>query len=380
MTELAIDVTPLQSEHRWRGVGVYVRELVSWIEREAPLKPVYLASTVARDALEGLVPPERTVYLYRPHRPAQVYWVYNEAFLRQGLRKTRPKVFFAPDFNGLVLNPHGKTVAALHDLSALKLARENGHRPFPPSLSEGLSALRWRVYYRKLARVDHIIARSETVKADAMQLLGIPPEKLSVVCQGLNRALFTPSTGKGPYATHPPYFVHLGGRNANKNQARILEAFARIALEFPEVHLYFAGPWNPSDLRWLEAERQRLGLADRVRHLGYVRDEEVSSLYGNAVALVFPSLEEGYGLPVLEAMASGGPVITSNRSSMPELAGEAAMLVDPLSVTEIARAMRALLVDPALRERYRQLGLRRAAAYSWQAFAEETLRVLVGLL
>lgn len=369
---MLIDATPLQSEHRLRGVGAYLRQLILAIEALGEVRPEYLVSTIGLEHVEGILPKDRLSKRYRPHQPAQVYWLYNELFLRRALYQLKPKVFFAADFNGLVVNPFGWTVAVLYDLTAIKL--QAGARMNPSLL---LSELRWRVYYhKKLRRADRIVAISHSAKRDAVELLGIPESTIQVIHLGIDHHHFTPSMGKGRYAKHGPYFVNIGGRNDNKNQARLLEAFARVAKNDPNVQLFFAGPWHDSDLAWLRASRDRLGLGERVRHLGYVSEDDLPSLYGNALAFVFPSLEEGFGLPVLEAMASGTPVITSNRSSLPEVAGEAALLVDPLSVAALAEAMRVVLDQADQRQAYREKGVRWAANFTWQKTAQETLKAL----
>ena len=368
-----IDATPLQSEHRHRGVGAYVRHFIDEGEA-AGRRPHYLLSTVGP---QPALPVERTLRLYRRHAPAQLYWLHNEWALRRAFRRRRPRLFFAPDFNGLVRNPYGATVALLHDLAELKLRLEGGHRSggdLRARLGEALSELRWRVYYAKLRQADLLVTRSESVRRDAIELLGLPPERLVSVPQGLDHAAFPPSHGRGPYADHPPYFVHIGGFSHNKNQVRLVEAFARLA--DPRAHLYFAGGWGEAQLAWLAAEAERHGLGERLRHLGFVPDEDLAGLYGNAVGVVFPSLEEGYGLPVLEGMAAGGPVVTSNRSSMPEVAGDAALLVDPLDAGAIADAMRRLLDDAALRCDLRRRGYAHAAGYSWRALTEQTWALL----
>jgi glycosyltransferase involved in cell wall biosynthesis len=372
---ILIDATPLQSEHRLRGVGAYLRYLIEAIERSCEERPHYLVSTVGRKLVDGFLPEERTHAVFRPHRPAQVYWMYNEVALRWGLVQTKPGVFLAPDFNGLVRMPGTKTVAVLHDLTEAKLSAGRTGPVSSPSVM--LSDLRWRAYYAKLRRADAIIAISQSTKDDAVRLLTIPPDRVSVVHHGVDHQRFRLSVGEGTYANHPPYFVHIGGRNENKNQARLLESFARIAPEYPDVHLYFAGPWRESDHAWLDQQRERLGLGARVRHLGYVPDADLSSLYGNSVAFVFPSLEEGFGLPVLEAMASGAPVITSNRSSLPEVAGQAGLLVDPLDVVAIAHALSRLCDEPsAAAASCRARGISRSGGFLWEATAAATLSVL----
>ena len=370
---LLIDASALQSEHRLRGVGAYLRALLDAFE-ELALRPRYLTSTLGEPT--GL-PPERTTQVYRPHRPAQMYWMYNELAMRTVLSRVRPEVFFAPDFNGLVHNPYGRTVSVLHDLTHLKLGEPSGpERHRARGLSEGLDRLRWRAYEHKLRRVDRIVAVSESSRQDAVRLLGIDPERVHVVHHGVDHTRFSAGQGRGPFAGGPPYFVHLGGRNENKNQARLLAAFAQIADEQPELQLYFAGPWAPIDHDWLRAETTRLGLQGRVKHIGYVPDADLSSLYGNSLGFVFPSLEEGFGLPVLEAMASGAAVITSDRSSLPEVAGDAALLVDPTDPEAIAAAMTVLLGDSRRADGLRAAGLARAAQFTWQETARQTLKVI----
>jgi glycosyltransferase involved in cell wall biosynthesis len=369
--KLLVDATALQSEHRLRGVGMYLRQLILATERLGDVQPWYLVSTVGLEHVAAL-PQERLVKVYRPHRPAQVYWSYNELALRTALLRLRPDVFFAPDFNGLVRNPFGRAVATLHDLTALKLAG-----PAPSDLSGYLSDLRWRAYYRKLARADHVIAISRAVARDATELLGIPSERITLIHHGIDHELLRPRRGKGAYAGQGRYIVHIGGRNENKNQARILEAFAHVAREHPDVQLYFAGPWRPVDIAWLEAKRERLGVGARARHLGYVPDEVMPSLYSNAAVFLFPSLEEGFGFPILEAMACGVPVITSDRSALLEVAGDAALLIDPYSVPSLGAALARVLSDAALQRSLSARGLERAREFTWEATARATLRTLL---
>jgi glycosyltransferase involved in cell wall biosynthesis len=362
---ILIDASPLQSEHRLRGVGAYVRELIENLERE-PMeearRPHYFAT---RRPSVPLLPPGRTHGMPRNHMPAQGYWLTNELVLRAALRREHADVFYATDFNGLLLNPHGRTVAALYDLT-----------PLHEGLGDPLSAARWRTYYRRLRRCDLLLAISEHTRTDAIRALDLDPESIVAIPLGIDVDRFVPSRGAGAFADRPPYFLHIGGRNPNKNQVTLLEAFARVQQELPDIDLLLAGPWRAPDLAWLESERVRLRLKS-VHHIGYAEAATLPSLYGNAQAFVFPSLAEGFGFPVLEAMASGAPVITSDRSSLPEVAGDAAVLVDPLDADALAAAMIRVVrkPDPARMQR----GIEQARRFTWAETARRTWQHLRAL-
>jgi len=177
-----------------------------------------------------------------------------------------------------------------------------------------------------------------------------------------------------------PYIFYLGTLEPRKNVVRLLEAYARLRqrgiTEYPLV-LAGAKGWGYEEIF---ARVQELGLDEQVRFVGYVPYEAAPLWYNAAALFVYPSLYEGFGLPPLEAMACGTPVVASNTSSLPEVLGEAALLVDPLDVEALAEAMARALLQPALRERLRQAGLARAACFSWRRMAEQTMAVyhLVG--
>ncbi len=365
---ILIDATPLQSEHRLRGVGTYTRHLADQLTRLAPEKVRFVGTT--RDA--QLLPApvcERACLGRRGHRPAQVYWVYNEWFLRQAIRRARPAVFHATDFNGLITVPGVATVATLYDLTPLKEGLWHG------DLSGKISDLRWWLYYRrKLRRAHHIIAISERARADAIDMLELAPERITAIPLGVDQARFAAAAHEG--GPQPaPYFLFVGNRAPNKNLGRVLEAFATIAGRFPGIELVMAGAERPGDRIQLEQQTERLGVRGRVRHLGFVAEDDLPQLYARATAFLFPSIEEGFGLPVLEAMAAGTPVLTSNRGVLREVAGQAALLVDPLSAEAIGGGMSRLAGDEALRDELSRRGQRRAEDFSWEVTARRTLEV-----
>ncbi len=367
---IAIDATPLQSEHRFRGVGTYTRQLVEHLAAKIPDQVTFIATKNGMDLLPDAVR-QHALTGWRGHRPAQVYWLYNEVFLRQMLRSIKPTLFHATDFNGTVRLPRIPTVATLHDLTNIRTAAATS------GLSTRLSDWRWQVYYqRKLPHVDHLIAVSQFVKNDAVSLLNLDPDRISVVPHGIDPSIFYPARGQGKFAHRPPYILFVGSRDPNKNLEGVLQAFALVAEQTPEIRLAIAGRWNSDDIRWLKQRvAQDSRLASRVEHLGFVANEDMASLYSNAEVFLFLSLAEGFGFPVIEAMACGTPVVASNRGAIPEIAGDAALLVDPSEHPSMAKAIMTVLAASEVKTEYGNLGVTRAKLYQWETVADQTLAI-----
>ena len=170
-----------------------------------------------------------------------------------------------------------------------------------------------------------------------------------------------------------PFAFGLGNSLPYKNLPRLVRAFAQVAPAHPDLALVFAGrgEGNPQLVRLAH----QLGLSDRVLLVGQLSDDQIRACFAHALFFAFPSLIEGFGLPVLEAMASGCPVLTSNCSSLAEVAGESAVLVDPLDIASIAAGMQRLLTDSALRQRLSHQGRHRAAAFTWEDAAQRTIQL-----
>ena len=230
-----------------------------------------------------------------------------------------------------------------------------------------------------LRRARRIIAVSETTRGELLARYRLPPERIVVVPEAAAPHFVapTPSTLAAARARHGlarPYVLFVGFLEPKKNLGVLLEAVAvlRRTGAWDETELIVVGaPGWGSDPR---ARAHGLALDGVVRFLGAVADAELPALYGGALAFAFPSLWEGFGLPALEAMATGAPVVASNRGALPEVTGGAALLVDP-TPKPLAEALGRLLADPALRERLREAGLARAAQFSWERTARETLAV-----
>lgn len=233
-----------------------------------------------------------------------------------------------------------------------------------------------------LKNADHIITISEASKRDIVRLCGVSAEKVTVTLLAADRRFSRCAPAHGQQPAERPYILSVGTLEPRKNLPNLLRAFAAARKKGLTHRLVVTGAsgWGASPLARIVAG---LGLAADVTFTGFIDDDELPALYGGAEFFVYPSLYEGFGLPVLEAMASGTPVITSRVSSLPEVAGEAAVLIDPHSEAELAAAMLKLAADGSLRSAMRDKGLVQANLFSWERTVAETRsvyeRVLHGL-
>ena len=228
-----------------------------------------------------------------------------------------------------------------------------------------------------LHQAEQIICNSEATARDIVDFYRIPAQKIVSIPLAYDASHFRPTAAK-PSSSHSnaaqrPYFLMLGRQAPYKNLGSAIEALASVK---PDCQLLIAGPTDERYTPQLKAQAQALNLESRVQFLDYVSYEQLPSLLAHARALVFPSLWEGFGLPVLEAMACGTPVICSNVSSLPEVAGEAALLVDPYSVSAIACAMNQLLTDTSTYQQLQTAGLQRVQQFSWEKTGLATVEVL----
>jgi glycosyltransferase involved in cell wall biosynthesis len=229
-------------------------------------------------------------------------------------------------------------------------------------------------------KARHVLTVSEHSRKDIITTYGLPPDRVTAVPLAPDPQ-FAPVEDRGViaevrrrYDLGEEYLLHVGSITPRRNIDRLLEAFAGVRRRAPHLTLVLAGRVEPPSPP-VEVAIRRKGLTDVVRVTGYVRPEDLPALYAGAAAVVYPSLYEGFGLPVLEAMACGVPVLTSNNSCLPEVAGDAALLVDPLDTGAIAEGIWSILSDMALRNRLTRAGLARAAEFTWERTARETLAV-----
>ncbi|HTP00508.1 MAG TPA: glycosyltransferase family 1 protein [Anaerolineales bacterium] len=226
----------------------------------------------------------------------------------------------------------------------------------------------------RLARNARLVLTvSEHSRRSIKRKFGLPDEKVLAIPNGVNLQQFHPTdttAARAHYGLSKPYALFVGSLDPRKNLDRLLQAWVRLP-EFKDVELVIAGSRGR-----IFKPVQMPGYTRRIRFLGYVPDEDLPGLYSGALFFIMPSLFEGFGLTVLEAMACGAPVITSYASALPEAAGNAAIQVDPTSVEGMAEAMRTLIVDEDLRRGLRQKGLDRASRFSWERSARQIAEVL----
>ncbi|OGY26401.1 MAG: hypothetical protein A2Z42_04525 [Candidatus Woykebacteria bacterium RBG_19FT_COMBO_43_10] len=300
--------------------------------------------------------------------PATRFWTQGrlafECFLRP------PDILFVPAHTiPVIRRPILKTVVTVHDLGAQFLAE---YHQYPQKIY-----LNWSTeYVAKFA--THLISISKSTKKDLMSTLKVPGKKISVVYEGVDRDVFYPRTKeeiervKVKYGLTKRYFIYVGTIQPRKNLVRLITAFARAKLRETDLVLVGSQGWLTDEIN---AAPKKFSVSNHVRFLGYVDNEDLPTLYSGALGLTFPSLYEGFGLPILEAFACDCPVLTSETGATAEIAQTAAFLVDPLDTEAIAKGIKKLATDRALRAELRKKGRERTVGFSWEKTAEQTIKV-----
>ncbi len=279
--------------------------------------------------------------------------------------------YFAPP-----LLPRTATVVTIHDIIQWRV---------PGYLPNRKIKAYMQLVARAIQHTTSIITVSEHAKQDIVAALKLPPERIHVIYEAAGDEYqpvtdpATLATTRARYGLGERYIFYLGGMERRKNLLQLVRAFAQLVaqLDDPNLQLFISG--NPNkfngsffpDPRPLAAE---LGITERIVYR-FVEEEDKPSIYSGASLFVFPSLYEGFGLPPLEAMSCGAPVVCSNRTSLPEVVGEAALSVDPDNTHELAEAMQRILTDNTLRADLQARSLQRAGQFNWRKTAAETLAV-----
>ena len=259
------------------------------------------------------------------------------------------------------------------------------HDVIPYILPETVGKGYLEIFLRQMSQIlresDHIIAVSQQTKKDLINVCGVNAEKITIIYEGKNESFRPLDKNHVRYCLRKifgisePYILYVGGFSGRKNVGALLEAFAKVLAFFPQLRLVLVGRPSPNRSR-LKNLSSKLGIAEKVIWLEQVRADALPVLYNGATMLVYPSLYEGFGLPPLEAMACGVPVVAGNNSAVAEVVDKAGVLVDVSSAAEIAAAVISLLASPEkIAAAVGRAGLRRAEFFSWRRNAEKTLKI-----
>ncbi|MGC8786841.1 MAG: glycosyltransferase family 4 protein [Anaerolineae bacterium] len=377
---IGIDYT--SAVHQGAGIGRYTRQLVTaLLELDQQNEYVLLVAGRARTPkVESISPTAAVPLLNRKNYPNlrvimlplserfwAILWHRLHVPLWVELFTGKLDVFHSPDF---ALSPvyKARTIVTVHDLSFLRV---------PQCSYPALQAYLRRVVPASVCRAGMVLADSECTKSDVIELLGVEATRVKVIYAGVGQEFHRVedverlAAVRTRYRLPARFMLGLGTLQPRKNFERLIEAYTLMRQRIDaETKLVIAG-----SLGWMYEgifeKARELGLQEAVCFPGYIADEDLPALYSMADLFVFPSLYEGFGLPPLEAMACGTPVITSNVSSLPEVVGDAAWMVDPLDVRALADAMQRVLSDAALRRQMIARGLLQARRFTWEQAARQ---------
>ena len=379
LSTIGIDVTSAITQGG--GIGRYTRELIRaltalkspytfrFFSAKPPLELPATDPVPTADHASYHPAPlnERWLYRlwYRLRLPLPVQWITGPLDL-----------FHSPDFVLPPVSGHIPTLLTVHDLSFI-------HYPelFPAPLIHYLN----RVVPWSIGRATHILADSQATKQDLMTLWQVPAEKITVLYCGV-AARFKPVTDSKRLTAvrhkytlgDTPFILNVGTIQPRKNYQMLIRAFEPVADKFPHNLIFAGGKGWLYDEMMTEVERQ--GLNGRVHFIGFVDDNDLPALYSSASLLTFPSLYEGFGLPLLEAMACGVPVVSSNASSLPEVVGNSGLLLSPHDEAVWSASLNELLADPVRRARMVADGFRQARQFTWRKVGRELLSLYQNLL
>jgi glycosyltransferase involved in cell wall biosynthesis len=352
---IAIDVRKLHDF----GIGTYIRNLLRYLAQLDHSGEYVLICRPADRASIAAIAPNFTPLIDR----SEPYSISEQFTIPARLLRHSVDLFHAPHY---VLPPFvpGPAIVTIHDCI---------HLMFPQYLPNRLAyAYAKASLWAAAHRAARVLTVSETSKTDIVRYCGIAADRVTVIYNAIDERFLREPSGqeisdtRERYQLDGPFVLYVGNIKPHKNLERLIEAFHLVRREgFERLKLLIIGD-QISKFPRLRRAVDRYKLHKHVRFLGFVPNDTLASLYRLATVFAFPSLYEGFGLPPLEAMASGTPVVASNTSSLPEVLGDAAVLVDPYSTAAIAGGLTRVLGDADLRARLREMGLARARMFSWE--------------
>ena len=337
------------------GVGRFINEVVCGLSVYKNIELIILSDE------KFSIDQKSNIKISRVNTNSKILFDYY--YSKKYLRKLKPDVVIYP--KNVIPSTHKngkwKKCVIIHDLGYFE--KELNAYPL-------LDTLFMRMNIPRSCKIaDTVFTVSEYTKKDLLQRIEVSESKLKVIGEGVHKDFFQE---KMPPIVDKPYFFYAGSLSPRKNLSRVLEAFNSIVNKVPH-HLYITGLKNWGDISYIDEYES---IKDRIHILGYISEKDLLAMYQHADALVFPSLYEGFGLPILEAQAAGCPVITSNVTACPETAGDAALIVNPYSVEEIADAMYKIYSDPKFAQQMVERGNINLKRFSWQKTADIIVKSL----
>ena len=346
------------------GVGRYITRLAAGIAAMQPDDIAVKMLCLAGDTPPGNIPVQVLGSFYSG---ATTNTIKQHLVMPPRLVKLREGIYHYPCLD-LPLNRSPHVVVTCHDIEPL----------VTPEFFSRKIVLYYRVFARRLRSARNIIAISQKTADDLVGIIGIDERRIRTIHLGVDE-YFQPVSEKHrlremrrAYSLPEDYLLYVGNTMPHKNLERLVLAFSRIHADFPEASFAIAGAPDAYRHNVNRVVREN-GLGDKVRFLGRIPEEDLPSLYSGCRLFTFPSLYEGFGLPVLEAMACGAPVLASTAGSLPEVVGDAGILVDPYDVDAISDAISRVLSDSSLAKRLSEAGIRQAAGFTWENCARSHL-------
>ncbi|HSR69762.1 MAG TPA: glycosyltransferase family 1 protein [Acidobacteriota bacterium] len=374
---IGIDYRPcLKPGSRRRGIGRFTSQLVSHLLAADKDNSYTLYSIRGQRPQET---PHQAAFVDLPYlaRPSRLNWLLDRFTLPRRLRRDRLQLFHATEHTSAPVSRETAVWAYVHDLIPY-LFWEQTRRHLPADFRYALSSAVERV--RQAAMVVTVSRHS---RRDLCRHWGLEEDKVKVLYQDCHPALGPVEEARAKarlqekYGISGHFLFYLGGTDFRKNLPALVEAFAQLAGRGYRGSLVMAGEsfaWDIPEVQEVRARVVRHGLESRVLFPGYVPDADLGHFYSACQAFVFPSLYEGFGIPLLEAMRCGAPAVAAQAASLPEVGGEAARYFDPADSRSIADALWEVLEDPVLRVRMGQQGLERSRQFSWARSAERLCR------
>lgn len=364
--DIMLDCTPLDNGHAKRGIGEYVHRLLE-AYGDAKFK------NFKQIRIKNLTQDDTIISITRPSYPkVRLQWLWNQIFLSKTVLKNNPRLIHYTDPYATIYIKGLINIATVYDLiPTIFPDKYFSNNPLDVKIF-------WNKYIEELRKMDHIISISNSTKNDLINYLDIDARKISVVpLAPFSNISIKPK--EFPNSQKNKYFLYVGGHDHRKNIPLMLEAFAKSCGSISE-NLILVGSATKDELSRLNKTISKFSLDHRVKHLGYVTDETLQGLYSNATSLIFLSYHEGFGLPVLEAMQHGLPVITSPNGALSEVAGDAGIFVNLNDIRNISEAIIQVANSNSLKVDIGRKAIAQSKIFTWDKTAKMTIDIYENLL